>query len=179
MGWMFKNSTSDKKYDGIKVRFLYSYDHIHDSRTDPDRSSLLKGYTDYFELDDMYSNRLNIEKQEPKDMKVDKDQNWRLERSRSKKVCLNRGDCVFIAGFSRAYRTSDKNGEDILIELGSGETYESYGFFAQYLTEEFRLESNTVVETTKYDKKKKKDVPLDDYNRYNITTEDILINIEP
>ena len=118
MGWMFKKNitlpdnlsekekkelAAKEKYDGIKVRFLYSYDHIFDSRNDIERSPLQKGYTDYFELDDMYSVRLNIKKMEPKDMHVDKQTNWQLERARSKKVCLDRGECVFIAGFSREY----------------------------------------------------------------------------
>ena len=139
MGWNFRN-TSDLNYDGIKVKFLYNTELTNDKR----QSGSL-AYTDNFDLFDMYSKKLNIDKNEPIWLNTDDQTNWQLERGRSKKLCLDRGVCAFIAGFSRDYETSDENGEDILMRIGYNITYQSYGFYAQYLTYEARLKSNTVV----------------------------------
>ena len=75
---------------------------------------------------------------------------------------MERGVCAFIAGFSRDYETADENGEDIMMRLGYNITYQSYGFYAQYLTNEFRLRSNTVVK-----------------ERYAISESDFSIKLEP
>ena len=102
MGWMFRNTTKpDSKYDGIKVKFLYSHEFMNDPRIHDNFEA--KAYTDYFELYDMYSKRLDREKKEPISMQIDNQTNWHIELGRSKKVCLDRGDCVFKVGFSRAY----------------------------------------------------------------------------
>ena len=66
---MFRNKTEeDSKYDGLKVKFLYSYEHMNDPRS---HEQLDKGYTDYFELYDMYTERIDIEKHEPVWLHID------------------------------------------------------------------------------------------------------------
>ena len=42
---------------------------------------------------------------------------WQLERARSKKVCIRRGECVFKAGFSRKYEITKDNEEDLPLDV--------------------------------------------------------------
>ena len=62
-------------------------------------------------------NKNNVPEEEPSVMTIDEHLNWQLERGRSKKVCLDRGVCVFIAGFSREYQTLDHE-QDLPIRYG-------------------------------------------------------------
>ena len=76
-------------------------------------------------------------------------------------MCLDRGQCAFIAGFKRLFETPDINGHDFKFERRQNITYESYGFYAQYIKNNFFLAANAV-----------------DRSRYAISPTDIKIGIE-
>lgn len=137
MGWMFRN-TSSNLYDGLRVKFLYN----STMTNNPTEA----GYSRFFILEDVHAPKLDIDEDETSALKVDyRDNHWELERHKSKKVCLEPGVCAFIVGFKRSYLTSDKYGQDIKILNGYGQTYLSYGFYAQYRTDEFNLKSNGIL----------------------------------
>ena len=81
---------------------------------------------------------------------------------RSRKICIERGKCAFIVGFSRPYETLDTEGQDVKLRPGYNMTYRSNGFYAQYIRPEFLLSSNAV-----------------DFDRYAMTEKDLKIKLEP
>ena len=77
MGWMFREQQEQpgsKVYDGVKVKLLYNHDYLNDPRN----SAFEKAYTDYFELSDMFTSKLDATikndgepKEEPGEMTID------------------------------------------------------------------------------------------------------------
>ena len=93
-GWSFRNDTNNPTYDGVKVTFLYNTEHTNDPTK--------KGYSRNFILNDLHGPRLDIATQEPIMMLPDSEfTHFELVPYRSRKVCLDRGQCAFIAGFKR------------------------------------------------------------------------------
>ena len=67
MGWMFRDESDEsepKIFDGVKVKFLYNYEHINDKR----QSEFEKGYSDYFELEDMYTEKIPFARNDEHDL---------------------------------------------------------------------------------------------------------------
>ena len=102
MGFLFRNASSEV-YDGMRAKFLYNTTQTNDAEA--------KGYSRNFIVEDFNTTRLNMTANETHWMTTDVNfTDWQFLSHKSRKVCLDFGQCAFIVGFTRELETNDTLG---------------------------------------------------------------------